>query len=68
MVRLSLLSGFTQETVKFGFNADKVEGVFYNMGTSISIFWEYKGISFSCGGPINKNQLLKLLGELTQEQ
>jgi len=65
---ISALSDFTQETVKFGFNSDKVEGVFYNMGTSISIFWEYKGISFSCGGPINKNQLLKLLGELTQEQ
>jgi len=64
---LTVLSDFPKETVKFKFNADRVEGVFYNMGGSIGIFWEYKGVSFSCSGQIDKNQLLKRLGELTQE-
>jgi hypothetical protein len=63
---LTALSDFPKETVKFKFNADRVEGVFYNMGASIGIFWEYKGVSFSCSGQIDKNQLLKILGELTQ--
>jgi len=64
---LSALSDFPKETVKFEFNADIAEGVFYNMGASIGVFWKYKGVSFSCGGQIDKNHLLKILGELTQE-
>ena len=64
---LTSLSDFPKETVNFEFNADSEEGVFYNMGASIGIFWEYKGVSFSCGGQIDKNQLLKILGELTQK-
>jgi hypothetical protein len=37
------------------------------MGASKNIYWKYKGVSFSCGGQFDKDQLLKILGELTQE-
>jgi len=65
---LSVLSDFTKETVEFKFNAEKVDGVCIAMGASINmLYWKYNGISFSCSGQIDKNQLLRILGELTQE-
>ncbi|HBP65614.1 MAG TPA: RNA polymerase subunit sigma-70 [Desulfosporosinus sp.] len=65
---LSTLSDFPKETVKFIFNADRVEAVLYDMGASVGMFWEYKGVSFSCGGQLDKHQILEICGELTQEQ
>ena len=64
---LPVLSDFPKETVEFQFNTDRVEGVCYDMGASKAIMWKYEGVSFSCSGQIDKNQLLKILGELTHE-
>jgi len=65
---LSALSDFPKETVEFEFNADKVEGVCINIGASKNIlYWKYKEVSFSCGGQLERDQLLKILGELTHE-
>jgi hypothetical protein len=63
----SVLSDFTKETVEFKFNADKMEGVYIDMGASNMLYWKYNGISFSCGGQLERDQLLKILGELTHE-
>ena len=65
---LTALSDFTKETVEFEFNADKVEGVCIDIGASKNIlYWKYKDVSFSCGGQLERDQLLKILGELTHE-